>query len=204
VAALSYIEERKKKNLQDSIAKESLAVSDKTRNKILSNLEVASLTQSTKTNEKELKDCSTNPLLTPQLGKPEISHKYRLQWSKSINLISQYSPQAAKFLSESSGLFNVENTRFTIIVTVEVLEEGLKLFRSEIKGIFVTSSAANSANIATASPHHSWGIPASSGVQPLNRPQAATVSPTAVNPMFRILIAAFSSLSISRLHFGHS
>ena len=133
VAALSYIEERKKKNLQDSIAKENLAFSGKTRNKILANLEGASLTQSTETKEKELKYCSTNPLLTPQLGKPEITHKYRLQWKKSINLISQHSPQAAKFLSESSGLFNVENTRFTIIVTVEVLEEGLKLFRSEIK-----------------------------------------------------------------------
>lgn len=33
VAALSYIEERKKKNLQDSIAKKSLAFSSKTRKK---------------------------------------------------------------------------------------------------------------------------------------------------------------------------
>src|ERR687886_148784 len=35
-------------------------------------------------------------------------------------------------------------------------------------------------------------------------PQAETVSPTAFKALKRMLIAAFSSLSISRLHLGHS
>ena len=35
--------------------------------------------------------------------------------------------------------------------------------------LIVTSSAANSTNIAAASQDHALGIPTSSGVQPLNR-----------------------------------
>jgi hypothetical protein len=40
---------------------------------------------------------------------------------------------AAEFLSKSSGLFHVEESQFAINVTVEVLDEGLKVFRSQIK-----------------------------------------------------------------------
>ncbi len=89
--------------------------------------------QGTKTLKQELEKGSTKALVVPQVGNPEVGHQYRTQWSKTLNLVYGNSPKAAEFLSKSAGLFQVESSRFTMNVTVEVLSEGLKLFRSQIK-----------------------------------------------------------------------
>jgi hypothetical protein len=131
VAALAYIEARKQATAQSSTAKESPAFSG--QRKKLANLEVAARNQGTKTLKQELKEGSTKALVVPQVGNPEVGYKYRTQWSTTLNLVYGNSPKAAEFLSKSAGLFQVESSRFTMNVTVEVLEEGLKLFRSQIK-----------------------------------------------------------------------
>jgi len=131
LAALAYIEARKQQAAQSSTAKESSAFSNQ-REK-LANLEVAARNQGTKTFKQELEKGSTNAVVVPQVGNPEVGHQYRTQWSRTLNLVYGNSPKAAEFLSKSAGLFHVESGRFTITVTVEVLSEGLKLFRSQIK-----------------------------------------------------------------------
>ena len=131
LAALSYVEERKKKAIQDSIAKVSPALLG--RSQQLASLERAFESQGTKALEKELQPSRANHLALPKVGKPELRNQYRLQWIKTLNSVKKHSPEAVEFLSKSSGLFNVEENRLTITVTVEVLEEGLKLFRSQIK-----------------------------------------------------------------------
>jgi hypothetical protein len=103
------------------------------KGKKLANLEVAARNQGTKTLKQELEKGSTNAVVVPQVGNPEVGHQYRTQWSRTLNLVYGNSPKAAEFLSKSAGLFHVESGRFTINVTVEVLSEGLKLFRSQIK-----------------------------------------------------------------------
>jgi RNA:NAD 2'-phosphotransferase (TPT1/KptA family) len=62
-----------------------------------------------------------------------LKNKYTLQWSKTLSSVKKHSPEAAEFLSTSSGLFHVEESPLAITVTVEALEEGLKVFRSQIK-----------------------------------------------------------------------
>jgi hypothetical protein len=131
VAALAYIEARKQQTAQSSTAKASIALSNQRKKR--ANLEVAARNQGTKTLKQELEKGSTNALVVPQVGNPEVGHQYRTQWSKTLNLVYGNSPKAAEFLSKSAGLFQVESSRFTMNVTVEVLEEGLKLFRSQIK-----------------------------------------------------------------------
>jgi superfamily II DNA or RNA helicase len=131
LAALSYVEERKKKALQDSEAKVSPALLG--RSQQLASLERAFESQGTKALKKELQPSTANHLALPKVGKPELRNQYRLQWSKTLKSVKKHSPEAVEFLSNSSGLFNVEENRLTITVTVEVLEEGLKLFRSQIK-----------------------------------------------------------------------
>jgi hypothetical protein len=131
LAALSYVEERKKKAIQDSEVKVSPALLG--RSQQLASLERAFESQGTKALEKELQPSIANHLALPKIGKPELRNQYRLQWRKTLNSVKKHSPEAVEFLSKSSGLFNVEENRLTITVTVEVLEEGLKLFRSQIK-----------------------------------------------------------------------
>jgi hypothetical protein len=94
---------------------------------------VAARNQGTRTPKQELKKGSTKAVVVPQVGNPEVGYQYRTQWSKTLHLVYGNSPKAAEFLSKSAGLFHVESGRFTMNVTVEVLEEGLKLFRSQIK-----------------------------------------------------------------------
>jgi superfamily II DNA or RNA helicase len=131
LAALSYMEARRKKALQDSEAKVSPAFLGKSQQ--LASKDRAFGSQETKVAEKELKSSVANPPASSKVGKAELGKRYRLQWSKTLNSVEQHSPLAAEFLSKSSGLFHVEESRFAINVTVEVLDEGLKVFRSQIK-----------------------------------------------------------------------
>jgi hypothetical protein len=131
LAALSYMEARNKKMLQDAETKVNPEFSGKSQQ--LTSLEKSFGSQGTKVPEKELKPSAANSLVSLKVGKAELGKKYRLQWTKALNSVKKHSPLAAEFLSKSSGIFNVEESRFTINVTVEVLDEGLKLFRSQIK-----------------------------------------------------------------------
>jgi hypothetical protein len=125
------MEARNKKMLQDSETQVSPAFSEKSQQLASKNRAFGS--QGTKVAEKELKSSAANSIVSPKVGEPELGKRYRLQWSKTLNSVEKHSPLAAEFLSKNSGLFHVEESRFTINITVEVLEEGLKVFRAQIK-----------------------------------------------------------------------
>jgi hypothetical protein len=125
------MEARNKKMLQDSETQVSPAFSGKSQQLASQNRAFGS--QGTKVAEKELKSSAANSPSSSKVGKPELGKRYRLQWSKTLKSVKKHSPLAAEFLSKSSGLFHVEESRFTINITVEVLEEGLKVFRAQIK-----------------------------------------------------------------------
>ncbi len=123
LAALSYMEARKQKALSESNAKVSPALAGRTKQ--LARLERAF--------ERDLESSAAHPLALPKVGKPQLRNQYGLQWNKTLASVKKYSAEAAEFLSTSSGLFHVEESPLAITVTVEVLEEGLKGFRSRIK-----------------------------------------------------------------------
>jgi hypothetical protein len=125
------MEARNKKMLQDSETKVNPAFSGKSQQLASKNRAFGS--PGTKVAEKELKSSAANSLVSSKVGKGELGKKYRLQWTKTLKSVEQHSPLAAEFLSKSSGIFHVEESRFTINITVEVLSEGLKVFRSQIK-----------------------------------------------------------------------
>lgn len=123
LAALSYVEARNQKALSESKAKVSPAFAG--RSKQLDRLERAF--------ERESESSAAHPLALPKVGNPQMRNQYGLEWNKTLSSVKKHSPEAAEFLSTSSGLFHVDKSQLTLTVTVEVLEEGLKVFRSQIK-----------------------------------------------------------------------
>jgi hypothetical protein len=114
------MEARKQKALLESKAQISPALAGRTKQ--LARLERAFSDQETKAQKQSSK-----------VGNSQVKNQYRLQWSKTLNSVKKHSSEAAEFLSTSAGLFYVEESQLVITVTVEVLEEGLKVFRSQIK-----------------------------------------------------------------------